>query len=594
MTAMAGRIPSHFIDTLLSRVDIVEVIEQRVPLKKAGRDWTARCPFHDERSPSFTVSPAKQFYHCFGCGAHGSAIRFLMEYDRLEFVDAVEELAKRAGVTVVYEGGRNERGDSHDEAYAVLDAAARFFETGLARSDKARTYFEQRGVDDATRERFRLGYAPDGWDALKTAVGSSATRQQELLRHGLLIEGGRSGSYDRFRDRVMFPILDRRGRPIAFGGRVLGAADGPKYMNSPETPLFHKGRELFALWQARQAASKLTRLIVVEGYMDVIALHQQGFTQAVATLGTATTREHAEVLFRNAPDVYFCFDGDRAGRQAAWRAVESVLPRMTDGRQALFVFLPEGEDPDSLVRKEGAAAFEARLAGATPLSQFFFAELGRDVDASSIDGKARLAERARPLLAQLPDGVFRDLMAEELKSRTGSTRVPAPVAPVANASGRPGAAGSRRAPLPRRSLVRHAIHLLLHQPALAATLPPPPWPFAALALPGMSLLVELIELCRSRPDANLAALLEHFAGRAEQDALHRLALVDLHGESSGWRDDFTASIDKLDTQVEEQRLAQLQALMFSGQLDAAGKDELRRLHERKTRRNLQAAEKLAP
>jgi DNA primase len=373
---MPGRIPEKFIDDLLARVDIVEVIEQRVPLKKAGRDWTARCPFHDERSPSFTVSPNKQFYHCFGCGAHGSAIKFLMEYDRMEFPDAVEELASRVGLKVPYEGG-GKRAQAEDSAdlYTVLDACAKFYQRELGKSDKARAYFDARGLDAATIERFGLGYSPDGWDGIKNALGTSTQRIALLEKGGMLTRGERGTPYDRFRDRVMFPIQDRRGRVIAFGGRILEKTEdsGAKYLNSPETPLFHKGQQLFALWQVRQAHSKIPRLIVVEGYMDVIALFQHGVTQAVATLGTATTRDHAELLFRNCADVYFCFDGDRAGRGAAWKAVESVLPRMRDGRQAFFLFLPDGEDPDSLVRKEGQAGFEQRLKDATPLSEFFFA-----------------------------------------------------------------------------------------------------------------------------------------------------------------------------------------------------------------------------
>ncbi|MBX3724988.1 MAG: DNA primase [Xanthomonadales bacterium] len=574
---MAGRIPSQFIDDLLARVDIVEVIEQRVPLRKAGRDWQARCPFHDERSPSFTVSPAKQFYHCFGCGAHGSAIRFLMEYDRLEFVDAVEELARRAGLTVPYEGGAAPRRDDGGQAYALLEAATAWFEAALARSDGALTYFERRGVSEALRQRFRLGYAPGEWDGLRRALATSPDRHAELLRHGLLIEGGRNGSYDRFRDRVMFPILDRRGRPIAFGGRVLEAADGPKYMNSPETPLFHKGRELFGLWQARQVGSRLARLVVVEGYMDVIALHQHGITQAVATLGTATTREHAELLFRNAPEVCFCFDGDHAGRQAAWRALESALPRLTDGRQAGFAFLPEGEDPDSLVRKEGAAGLETRLAAATPLSEFFFQELSRDTNLASLDGKAKLAERARPLLAQLPDGVFRDLMLAELKSRTGSLRIPAPAAPAAPAR--------RRVPAPRRSLVRHAIALLMQQPALARAVEPP-WPFAALDQPGIALLIELLDLCRALPEAHTASLLEHFQEHPGREALGRLAMLDLPGDLDSWRSDLVGAIERLSAQAEDRQLAHLQTLLAGGELDEAGKQALRTLLQRKHARTI--------
>lgn len=580
---MAGRIPSQFIDELLARVDIVEVIEARVPLKKAGRDWQACCPFHDERTPSFTVSPTKQFYHCFGCGAHGSAIKFLMEYDRLEFVDAVEELAKRAGLTVPYEGGQQPRTDSSDD-YALLAATTGWFESQLRGSATAQAYFDRRGVSPDLRERFRLGYAPDGWDGLKRALGDHDTRVRILLRHGLLIEGGRSGSYDRFRDRVMFPIMDRRGRPIAFGGRVLSGDDGPKYMNSPETPLFHKGRELFGLWQARQAHGKLARLLVVEGYMDVIALHQHGLDQAVATLGTATTREHAELLFRNAPDVYFCFDGDRAGRQAAWRAVASVLPRMTDGRQAWFVFLPDGEDPDTLIRKEGAGGIEQRLAQAKPLSSFFFSELGQDVNLGSLDGKARLAERARPLLAQLPDGVFRDLMLKALTDLTGSTRAPAPAnAAVATRTGARPAATRRRTPPPPPSLVRQAIGVLLQRPSLAADVANP-IPFTGLDQPGVPLLIELIELCQVRPDANTAALLEHFADRKESTALYKLATLEPPGEPGRWTTVFTDSIDNLTIQYEDQRLAELKALMAAGRIDAQGRDELRALHQRKAQR----------
>nr|MDQ2972361.1 DNA primase [Pseudomonadota bacterium] len=350
---MPGRIPERFIDELLTRVDIVDVVQQRVPLKRAGRDWSARCPFHDERSPSFTVSPAKQFFHCFGCGAHGSAIKFLMDYDRLEFPDAVEELAQSVGLKVPHEGGDDKPREDKTDLYALLDAAAGFYEGELRKNASAREYCERRRLDAQTIEQFRIGWAPGGWDGVKRALGTNEYRLKLLEQAGMLSSGERGNSYDRFRERLMFPIMDRRGRVIAFGGRVLSAEQSPKYLNSPETPLFHKGRELFALWQVRQANTKLERLLVVEGYMDAIALHEAGLTQAVATLGTATTHEHAELLFRAAPDVVFCFDGDRAGRSAAWRALESVLPRMRDGRQAFFLFLPEGEDPDTLVRAEG-------------------------------------------------------------------------------------------------------------------------------------------------------------------------------------------------------------------------------------------------
>lgn len=568
---MSGRIPAQFIDELLARVDIVDLIEQRVPLRKAGRDWTARCPFHDERSPSFTVSPAKQFYHCFGCGAHGSAIGFLMNYDRMEFPDAVEELASRVGLKVPYEGGGKRPVEDSTDLYTVLDAAAKFYQRELGKSAKARAYFDSRGLDTATVERFGLGYAPDQWDALKTALGTSKQRMDLLEKSGL-VKSGERGKYEYFRNRVMFPIADRRGRTIAFGGRILEKTEdsGPKYLNSPETTLFHKGQQLFALWQVRQAHAKIPRLIVVEGYMDVIALFQNGVTQAVATLGTATTRDHAELLFRNCADVYFCFDGDRAGRGAAWKAVESVLPRMRDGRQAFFLFLPEGEDPDSLVRSEGQSGFEERLKTATPLSEFFFANLSGDVNLASLDGKARLAERARPLLTQIPDGAFRDLMLAELDRRANVTlRIEAPPTDAPRKPARP----------QERSLVRTVVALLLQNPGFAAAIEPP-HTFSALRLPGIVLLVELIALCRERPEISTAAIVELYAEREEGRALQKLAVMEFPGGEDAWRAEFFDALRQLDRQTQIQRRDDLDARIRANglaSLSSEEKDELRRL-----------------
>ena len=548
---MSGRIPDRFIDDLLSRIDIVDVIQERVTLKKSGRDWSACCPFHDERSPSFTVSPGKQFYHCFGCGAHGSAIRFLMEFDRLEFPDAIEELAGRAGVKVEYEGGnRAQPREDASDLYSILDAAATFYRNALGQSAAAQAYFSSRGLDPAISARFNLGYASNQWDALKNALGNTPQRLALLDKAGMIAIGERGGKYDRFRDRVMFPILDRRGRTIAFGGRSLEKNDGPKYLNSPETPLFHKGRELFGLWQVREANQKISRLLVVEGYMDVIALHQFGITQAVATLGTATTGDHAEILFRNAADVFFCFDGDRAGRQAAWRAVESVLPRMRDGRQAWFVFVPDGEDPDSLIRSEGLAGFEQRLKEATPLSEFFFSETASDINLAHLDGKARLAERAKPLLAQIPDGAFRDLMQAELQRLTGAQTAQS-AGPV-----RSNPRGASAARPPQRSLVRTAITQVLLCPAIAEV-SQPPWLFSQLRQPGIPLLLELIELCRSRPGLNTARVLEHFQGRDEAVALNKLAMQELVGGLEETEADFLGALAQLEQQTRQQRIDDL-------------------------------------
>ncbi|MBS0432415.1 MAG: DNA primase [Proteobacteria bacterium] len=593
---MPGLIPERFIDELLARVDIVDVVQRHVPLKRAGREWTARCPFHDERSPSFYVSPAKQFFHCFGCGAHGSAIKFLMDYERLEFPDAVEELAQSVGLKVPREGGDERPREDKTDLYALLDSAARFYQDELTASETARAYCEQRGLDAAACRHFRIGWAPAGWDGLKRALGTNDVRLKLLEQAGMLSTGERGNKYDRFRERLMFPIMDRRGRVIAFGGRVLeskpsahparesqkaGVPAGtsqhsPKYLNSPETPLFHKGRELFAFWQVRQANTRLERLLVVEGYMDAIALHQAGITQAVATLGTATTHEHAELLFRAAPDVVFCFDGDRAGRSAAWRALESVLPRMRDGRQAFFLFLPEGEDPDSLVRAEGRAGFEARIAQALPLSEYFYSELSRDVNVATLDGRARLAEHAKPLLLKLPDGAFRDLMYAELEKRTGlnsGTTAPAPLrAPTRHAA----AANAT----PHRTLVRSAIAMLLAEPSLADDAESP-CAFAALDKPGVPLLIELLDVARARPGINTAALLENFSQRPESSALQKLAMIEFPGDADALRAEFADALRKLVAQTAQQRLDALVRKQSEGTLDDEEKNELRGLLARK-------------
>ena len=566
-----ARIPDAFIDDLLARTDIVELVGSRVPLKRQGKEYSSRCPFHDERSASFTVSPTKQFYHCFGCGAHGTAISFLMNYDRLEFLDAVDELAKRVGMEVPRDTQqRNATPDSVDQ-YAALEAASKFFQKQLTISDKARGYFDRRGVDDAIRAQFGLGYAPDGFSALRDALGTDPRRMALLERVGLFSKNDKGHVYDKFRDRVMFPIHDRRGRTIAFGGRVLDPEDAPKYLNSPETPLFHKGRELYGLWQVRQSNQKIERLIVVEGYMDVIALFQHGITQAVATLGTATTPDHAELLFRNAPDVYFCFDGDRAGRGAAGKAMESVLPRMKDGRQAFFLFLPDGEDPDTLVRSEGHAGFDVRLRDATPLSQFFFDELAKDVNLGTLDGKARLAERAKPLLAQIPDGAFGDLMRQRLTELTG-VGARASVQ-TQTSSQRP---RMQVAPTQKRSLVRGAIALLLQQPSLALALQPP-YTFSALRQPGIALLTELVMLVYQRPDITTGGVLEHFADREEVAALQKLASQDMPGEAALWQNEFADAIAQLEKQTLHQRIDELQAKQREIGLDDDDKAEMRAL-----------------
>ena len=413
---MAGRIPQHFIDDLIGRTDIVELIGSRVPLKKAGREYKACCPFHDEKSPSFWVSPDKQFYHCFGCGAHGTALGFLMNYDRLPFPDAVEELASRAGMEVPREGGGDDRPrDSSEALFEVNARIARHYAAALAGDARAQAYVARRGLDADSVARFQIGFAVNSWNDVLRRFGTDGAAVRQLAELGLVVEreGGeaRDGErhYDRFRDRLMFPIRDSRGRTIGFGGRVIGDGE-PKYLNSPETPLFHKGRELYGLYEVRQARTRLARLLVVEGYIDVVRLHQAGLRYAVATLGTATTPEHLKRIFRLVSEVVFAFDGDRAGRAAAWRALTNALPEVREGREIRFLFLPEGHDPDTLVAAEGAQAFEQRLAGALPLSEYLVRELGAQADLGHADGRAHFAELARPLVARVAPGVYRELL----------------------------------------------------------------------------------------------------------------------------------------------------------------------------------------
>jgi len=422
---MAGMIPQSFIDDLLNRTDIVEVVGSRIQLKKAGKNYSARCPFHNEKTPSFSVSPDKQFYYCFGCGAGGNALGFVMDHDNLDFIQAVEDLAKRAGMDVPREEGRSNkpRQPTDSPLYPLLTAAADYYRQAL-KSHPSRqaavNYLKGRGLTGEIARDFGLGFAPPGWDNLIKHLGGDALQVKAMIDAGLLIENAETGKrYDRFRDRVMFPIRDSRGRIIAFGGRVLGD-DKPKYLNSPETPVFHKGQELYGLFEARKNNRNLDEIMVVEGYMDVIALAQQGLRNAVATLGTATSEEHIKRLFRLVPSILFCFDGDQAGRKAAWRALEAAMPNLQDGRRARFLFLPEGEDPDSLVRAEGPDAFRARLnQQAQPLADYFFQQLMDEADPRSLEGKAHLATLATPLIEKIPGINLRTLMHQRLRELTG-------------------------------------------------------------------------------------------------------------------------------------------------------------------------------
>jgi DNA primase len=420
---MAGLIPQTFIDDLLDRVDIVDVINSRVPLKKAGKNYKACCPFHEEKSPSFTVAQDKQFYYCFGCGAGGNALGFIMEYDRIDFIPAVEMLAKYVGLEIPREAAPDQKiTRQRDDIFSILTASDRYYRQQLRSHPDAQSaisYLKNRGLSGQIAATFGIGFAPAGWDNLLKHIGDESSKQQLLEQSGMsIVKPEEKKQYDRFRHRIMFPIRDQRGRTLGFGGRVLDNST-PKYLNSPETPVFHKGRELYGLYEARQALKEIPYLIMVEGYMDVIALAQFGIPNAVATLGTAMTDSHLQKLFRYTSEIVFCFDGDSAGRRAAARSLEVALPEMSDGRSAKFLFLPDGEDPDSLVRELGRDGFTQRIEKSLPLSEFFFNHFGDGIDSSTADGKARLSKTCAPQINRIPQGVFRQLMLEELARKTG-------------------------------------------------------------------------------------------------------------------------------------------------------------------------------
>ncbi len=518
---MAGTIPRPFIDDLLSRIDIVDVIDEYVPLTRAGRDFKACCPFHAEKTPSFTVSRAKQFYHCFGCQANGTAITFLMEYARLDFVEAIEDLAHRVGVEVPRSGGASRERPSSEPVLDILERANRFYRRQLRQhpqAPRAVDYLRSRGVSGEIAAAFQLGFAPAGWDNLVKGLATQATGEL-MVRAGLAARRDGGGLYDRFRDRIVFPIHDRRSRTVAFGGRSIG--DGtPKYLNSPETPVFHKGREIYGLPQARAAGGK--RVVVVEGYMDVVALAQHGVGNTVATLGTSVTPEHLKQLFRIWSDVVFCFDGDEAGNRAAWRALETALPLLRDGRRALFTFLPGGEDPDSLVRARGREHFEACVDGAEPLGAFLFERLKAQVNLQTLDGRVRLFESALPLIVKMPVGAFRDMAIQELEQLTQRSVEPASIR-RAEAQARPAA---HREPAPGKKAggvkaggtmdprVRKALARLVQYPGLAGVVETPA-ALRGIGLSGASLLADVVEICAANPQVSTGALIERFRDRAD-------------------------------------------------------------------------------
>jgi DNA primase len=570
-------IPESFKQALLARVDIVDVIDARVPLKKSGANFSACCPFHTEKTPSFTVSPSKQFYHCFGCGAHGNAISFLMEYGGLGYVDAVKELAESVGMKLPEreEGAGPRKPPPAPDLYEVMERAAKYYRDSLKRSPQAIEYLKGRGLEGRTAARFGIGYAPPGWQNLEAVFANYADKS--LAEAGLVIVNDEGRRYDRFRDRIMFPILDQRARVIGFGGRVLAGEDGPpagegkgspagpKYMNSPETPLFEKGRELYGLPQAREAIRATGRVVVVEGYMDVVMLAQHGVENAVATLGTATTPLHVQKLLRQVDEIVFCFDGDAAGRKAAWHALDVSLGVLSDAKAIRFLFLPPEHDPDSFVREKGRDAFEAELRSAQPLSAFLVSELRSRVDLRTAEGRSRLVHEAKPLLKRVAAPGLQFQLIRALAELAGMTQ--AELARLAEI--RAPAVFAGRSPAPKaadrgsqsldRKLERDILRCLLVKPELARDLPgvidPTDHP-EAQALAALAVLAQeheqgltsaaIIEAFRETPFAGLLAELQgrllelgHSEAEAEGEfrgALHQLRIRRLKERSRELQD----------------------------------------------------------
>ena len=579
---MAGRISRQFIDDLLARADIVELVQSRMSLKKAGKNYQACCPFHSEKSPSFTVSQDKQFYHCFGCGEHGNAVSFLMEFDRLDFVDAVEELASHCGMEVVREENNASPAEQkrqqqlHQQKqndYELMGQVSRFYQQQLKASpdkDTAIKYLKGRGLSGEVVKRFGIGYISDAWDGMMKVFSKDHHSTQQLVDLGMAIQGDKNKPYDRFRGRVMFPIHDKRGRVIGFGGRVLGD-EKPKYLNSPETRIYHKGQELYGLHEAKQANKSLNRLVVVEGYMDVVALAQHGVDYAVASLGTATTPEQLQTLFRTVRNVICCYDGDRAGRDAAWRAMDNALPLIQDGFTLQFVFLPDGEDPDSLIREQGKEAFEAILDQAMPLSKFLFEHLMRQVDMSSFEGRASLVESFKPYLAKLPESVLKDAIINEIANNfgTGSEQFKVKLTKEANQTSKPIKAKISTKTTP----VRLAIALLLEHPHIAASIEDASI-LEPLKVPGIPLLCQLLSLCQSNPEIKTPQILEYFREAEEGKQLAKLLCWQHHVEADAATDVFLDSIEKLLNNFVEQRTEMLMQKARSGALTQEDKQEL--------------------
>lgn len=545
------RIPRAFIDDIIARTDIVSVIDRYIGLKKAGKNFVARCPFHNEKTPSFNVSPEKQFYHCFGCGASGNVISFLMEYSHLEFVEAVETLAQQQGLTVPYEDDQNSEYNQQNikDLYEILTEVADYYQRHLSAASLG--YLKQRGLSQQTIFKCGLGFAPAGWDNLLQRFPKE--KHPQLLATGMLVEKEDGHFYDRFRQRIMFPIHDIHGRIVAFGGRVLDDSK-PKYLNSPETAIFHKSNLLYGLHWVK--ATKPKQIIIVEGYMDVVALLEHGITNAVATLGTTASDAHFIQLFREVSEVVCCFDGDSAGYKAAWRVLETGLAHLRDGHQISFMFLPEGDDPDSLVKREGASGFQKRLQQAQPLSVFLFSQLTQNLNLNTLEGRAKLAESARPLLAKIPYGAYKELLSAQLRDLTGviqnqnpiyEKKVPhaiLPTLPIKNTS-------TTISPLLSKILA-----FLIQNPFLIAEISGYSF-LKDLKINGSYLLNELVSFLVRNPQANGGVILEQWRGKKEFEILEKLLLYEHSLAEEEILVEFRDSLKKLETEYTNQQIQEL-------------------------------------
>ncbi len=570
-----SRIPQPFIDDVLHRLDIVEIIKARIPLlKKTGSNYMACCPFHQEKSPSFSVHPTKQFYHCFGCGANGNALSFVMQYDRLDFLDALENLACSVGLEIPHTANVNQH-PQHQSLISLSRESALYYYQQLKSHTQPMEYVQSRGISKEIIRHFGIGYAPPGWDSLLNQLGQSEEQRQLLLGAGLIIEKLSGKYYDRFRDRLMFPIRNLRGQIIGFGGRTLGD-ETPKYLNSPETSLFHKGTELYGLYEARQSNQELDQIIIVEGYMDVITLTQFGITNAVATLGTATTPQHLQRLFRYTSNVIFCFDGDTAGQNATIRALETALPIIRDGHNVSFIHLPDNEDPDSFIREYGAGEWSMMIANAKPLPDVLFKHLSQDIDITSIAGKAKFAKDARELLAKMPEGVYQQLLQENLAAKIGltvealnsptETKRPATISPP-----KPEETG-----IPTH--LRNAMSLIIHDPSLASKIELPT-KLLSSKIPGVDLLNHLLTICREQPTLLTGALLSYWDEHPARSFIGHLASQEPLIPQNAWLEELMGILNRLNDRLKESEINALMQKISSDSFTIEEKQQLLKLLE---------------